>query len=275
MITKLQRVCLIKQSIPCLTFVRYRMNTRIPHTRPDTLRFMEEIALPIIPKKLPDPVETCYRNKLKQKIIYDQEDITLVREKEINRASFVIASEYDQFRARRFKEMLENSRILLLCQEISIVPPIRFTNIKMQFMKNGFEFFQFPRIVPHLALSNSPQYENLLPPILSFGFNTIYLFHRDANLSMTFKLLKKYRTNILLLGGLVDGRLYNRAGLEELVQLPTIDYFQGELLSVAQAPGSRILSLATHPARLLSQYLDTYVKSQTPTSSVAQQELKT
>lgn len=65
-----------------------------------------------------------------------------------------------------------------------------------------------------------------------------------------------------LLGGLVDGRLYNRAGLETLVQLPNIDHFQGELVSITQLPGSQTLSLANHPARLLSHYLDTYVKSQ-------------
>ena len=69
-------------------------------------------------------------------------------------------------------------------------------------------------------------------------------------------------TQIFPLGGLVDGRLYNRAGLENLSQLPSIDYFQGELLSITGAPGSRTLSLANHPARLLSHYLDSYVKSQ-------------
>ncbi len=67
---------------------------------------------------------------------------------------------------------------------------------------------------------------------------------------------------IFFSGGLVDGRLYNRAGLENLVQLPNIDYFQGELVSITQLPSSRTLSLANHPARLLSHYLDTYIKSQ-------------
>jgi len=131
-----------------------------------------------------------------------------------------------------------------------------------------------------LALANDIQYENFLPPILSFGFETIYLFHKENNLSLAFKLLKKYRNNLLLIGnqikqlfftqnfrfffvgGLVDGRLYNRIGLENLVQLPNIDHFQGELVSITQLPSSRTLSLANHPARLLSHYLDTYVKSQ-------------
>jgi len=245
------RVCHQAQSqFPSLTFVRYRMNTRIPHTRHDLLRFIEETALPLIPRKVPDPVEECYRYQIKQNIIEDTEDINL-------------ASQFDQFRARKFKEMLDESRQVLLCQEICIVPEIRFTNTKMQFLKNGFQFYKFPRIVPHLALSQSPEYENFLPPILSFGYDTVYLFHKDNNLSLTFKLLKKYRNNLLLIGGLVDKRLYNRAGLEELVQLPAIDYFQGQLVSIVQSPGSRTLSLAQHPARLLSQYLDSYAKSKT------------
>ena len=100
---------------------------------------------------------------------------------------------------------------------------------------------------------------------------------------MAFKLLKKYRNNLLLIGqknnrirlfsssdfvrflfegGLVDGRLYKRAGLEELVQLPSIDHFQGELVSITQLPTSRTLTLANHPARLLSHYLDTFIKSE-------------
>ena len=101
-----------------------------------------------------------------------------------------------------------------------------------------------------LALANDRHYENFLPPILSFGFETIYLSHPENNLPLAFKLLKKYRNNLLLIGkhpmrkcwtsasipffsrsgGLVDGRLYKRAGLEELVQLPSIDHFQGELV---------------------------------------------
>jgi hypothetical protein len=66
----------------------------------------------------------------------------------------------------------------------------------------------------------------------------------------------------LITGGLVDERLYNRSGLESLVELPNIDHFQGELLSITQLPSSRTLSLANHPARLLSQYLDSYIKTQ-------------
>jgi hypothetical protein len=68
--------------------------------------------------------------------------------------------------------------------------------------------------------------------------------------------------NFISLGGLVDGRLYNRLGLEDLVQLPNIDHFQGELVSITQLPSSRTLTLANHPAKLLSHYLDTYVKTQ-------------
>ncbi|CAF1162193.1 unnamed protein product [Rotaria sp. Silwood1] len=234
-------------TISCIRHLK--MNTRMPRSRPDLLRFMEDITLPVLEKPLPDPAEDCYREQIKNKILLDQEDIEL-------------ASEYDQFRARRFREMLESSRVVLLCQEVCIIPPIRYTIAKMQFMKNGFTFIKFPRIVPHLALANDTQYENFLPPILSFGFETIYLFHKENNLSLAFKLLKKYRNNLLLIGGLVDGRLYNRAGLENLVQLPNIDYFQGELVSITQLPSSRTLSLANHPARLLSHYLDTYVKSQ-------------
>ncbi|CAF0998103.1 unnamed protein product [Adineta ricciae] len=231
-------------TISCVRHLK--INTRIPRSRPDLLRFLEDIALPVLEKPLPDPVEDCYREHVKQKILLDQEDIEL-------------ASEYDQFRARRFREMLESSRTVLLCQEICIVPSIRYTIARMQFLKNGFQFMKFPRIVPHLALANNKQYENFLPPILSFGFETIYLFHKDNNLASAFKLLKKYRNNLLLIGGLVDGRLYNRAGLEALNQLPNIDYFQGELVSITQLPGSRTLSLANHPARLLSHYLDTYM----------------
>lgn len=234
-------------TVSCIRHLK--INTRQPPSRPDLLRFMEDVALPVLERPLPDPVEDCYREQIKNKILLDQEDIEL-------------ASEYDQFRARRFREMVESSRIVLLCQEVCIVPPIRFTIAKMQFMKNGFTFMKFPRIVPHLALANDHRYENFLPPILSFGFETIYLSHKDNSLPVAFKLLKKYRNNLLLIGGLVDGRLYNRAGLDALVQLPSIDHFQGELVSITQLPGSRTLSLANHPARLLSHYLDTYIKAQ-------------
>jgi hypothetical protein len=51
-----------------------------------------------------------------------------------------------------------------------------------------------------IALANDIRYENFLPPILSFGFETIYLFHQENNLSLAFKLLKKYRNNLLLIG---------------------------------------------------------------------------
>lgn len=43
------------------------------------LRFMEDVCLPVIEKPLPDPAEDCYREKLKNKILLDDEDIELVR----------------------------------------------------------------------------------------------------------------------------------------------------------------------------------------------------
>lgn len=57
------------------------MNTRRPRSRPDLLRFMEEIALPVLEKPLEDPVEDCYREQIKTKILLDQEDIELVKKK--------------------------------------------------------------------------------------------------------------------------------------------------------------------------------------------------
>jgi hypothetical protein len=64
--------------------------------------------------------------------------------------------------------------------------------MKKKFQKICFSF--------SLALANNVRYENFLPPILSFGFETIYLFHQENNLSLAFKLLKKYRNNLLLMG---------------------------------------------------------------------------
>ena len=54
------------------------MNTRVPHSRSDLLRFLEDISLPVLEKPLPDPAEDCYREQMKNKILLDQEDIQLV-----------------------------------------------------------------------------------------------------------------------------------------------------------------------------------------------------
>ena len=51
------------------------MNTRRPRSRPDLVRFMEDISMPILERPLPDPVEDCYREQMKTKILLDQEDI--------------------------------------------------------------------------------------------------------------------------------------------------------------------------------------------------------
>ena len=62
-----------------ITCIRHlKINTRRPRSRPDLLRFMEDIALPVLEKPLPDPVEDCYREQVKNKILLDQEDIELV-----------------------------------------------------------------------------------------------------------------------------------------------------------------------------------------------------
>jgi len=55
------------------------MNTRRPRSRPDLVRFMEDISMPILERPLPDPVEDCYREQMKTKILLDQEDIELVK----------------------------------------------------------------------------------------------------------------------------------------------------------------------------------------------------
>ncbi len=62
-----------------ISCVRYlKVNTRRPPSRPDLLRFMEDIALPVLEKPLPDPVEDCYREQIKNKILLNQEDIEFV-----------------------------------------------------------------------------------------------------------------------------------------------------------------------------------------------------
>jgi hypothetical protein len=62
-----------------------------------------------------------------------------------------------------------------------------------------------------IALANDIRYENFLPPILSFGFETIYLFHKENNLSLAFKLIKKYRNNLLLIGKIKTSEIsFNR-----------------------------------------------------------------
>lgn len=63
-------------TISCIRSLK--MNTRRPRSRPDLLRFMEDIAMPVLEKPLPDPVEDCYREQIKNKILLDQEDIQLV-----------------------------------------------------------------------------------------------------------------------------------------------------------------------------------------------------
>lgn len=40
---------------------------------------MEDISLPVLQRPLPDPVEDCYQEQIKNKILLDQEDIELVR----------------------------------------------------------------------------------------------------------------------------------------------------------------------------------------------------
>jgi hypothetical protein len=55
---------------------------------------MEDIALPVLEKPLPDPVEDCYREQIKTKILLDQEDIELVRTKSYKYSLLRILKKY-------------------------------------------------------------------------------------------------------------------------------------------------------------------------------------
>lgn len=70
----------------------------------------------------------------------------------------------------------------------------------------------------------------------------------------------KKNNNLILIGGIYDGKKLNKQDIEVLASMPSLDEIKSKLVAVIKTPAANIARLLQKPAALLTTVLDQYSK---------------
>ena len=105
------------------------------------------------------------------------------------------------------------------------------------------------------------KWENLF----RFWENNIYKFDQyivfgpnpDAKKLLT---LDKKIPEMLLFGAIIENRFLNKAQIQDMAKMPSIEQLHGELSGILQMPAQKTVSLLSRNQQALSMNLEQYVK---------------
>jgi large subunit ribosomal protein L10 len=66
-----------------------------------------------------------------------------------------------------------------------------------------------------------------------------------------------------VIGGCLDGKLLDKAGIDDLSKLPSLDELRARLIALIQTPASRLVTITQAPAAQLARVFGAYGKKQT------------
>ena len=135
----------------------------------------------------------------------------------------------------------------------------QMTSLRSELRNARGEYVVMKNTLARIALAGS-QYR-FIEPLLKG--TTGWVFCQGDSLSVV-KLVVKFATELeglTIKGGVFEGGFLDAAGIKELSQIPGRDQLMGQLLSVIQGCGARVVRIVSEPSRRLVRVLDEYQKS--------------
>ena len=108
-------------------------------------------------------------------------------------------------------------------------------------------------------IENNPKYQNLYPIISTGHGKNYYLFCDEQKLQKNLNLIRKM-PHLVLLGGMINERLYTRNGIQEYVKMPSLDDLRAQLVSSLNMQLASITTTLSTPISNLSQSLSQHAK---------------
>lgn len=192
--------------------------------------------------------------------IYIKEDFIApvcprLRRKLENTQTDDLVSDAEEFVYRGCERMFRENEMIAVCQLL----PCANNDLKsyrVQLNKSGMELKLYSNKFTRRAVSGT-RLENMLPWFQ--GFN-VYIVSEKPKVDKLLKTLRKI-PNILLMGGLIDGRLLSKDGFTAYSKLPPIEQARGELCTILNlAAGGRTSSLLESHQQTLTMNLDQLIR---------------
>lgn len=164
---------------------------------------------------------------------------------------------FEQILAQEFLEKIRNAKVVAVFHKNPMSAEDLFA-IRLQLHKIKLECLHFNNSIARLAFSGS-EFDALLKLYESDTLTVV----GEAPVAKLLKLEKKL-VGLVLLAGVVEGRLMSLADMKRYAALPSLDGARGQLLSILSAPAQKLSQNMTSHQRELSSALERYISDQTP-----------
>ncbi|XP_060070718.1 large ribosomal subunit protein uL10m-like [Ylistrum balloti] len=242
-LVKSTRVCLAPV---CRTWsqqvrMKHKFNSKKPwkNHRSHKYRIFQAVTQPLYVHE-DYPVQTCPRLERKKNLQENADDAM---------------SPAEEFIYRGCEHMFQENKMIIVCQVLPC-PAVEVAKAKGLLLKFGLKLKVYSNKYARMAVTGT-ELENMKP---WFQGRNVFLVSEEQNIAAVVKNLRKIPF-LLMLGGLVDGRLLTKEGIMTLSKLPPIEELRGELCSILNmAAGGRTLSLLDTHQQTLATNLDQLVK---------------
>lgn len=233
---------LLDTSVPLLQFQRFRgkINIQRPRKPHYDRALFNAVTKPVYNR--PSVTEQCSSK-------HNQLAVASVPSTQVKR----IENPYEQIIAKEVKNWFNNSKMIVIFHVNSISSEEMF-NARVQLFKQNIHMKAYNKKVMSQALVGT-QYETILP---LFDSRNGIVFSPEQNLKKMFKIVKKV-PQIMILAGIVEGRLLSKTDLVKYSELPSLDIARAQLAStLQQAAGSSLVTLLQANQTQLTAALDAY-----------------
>lgn len=179
---------------------------------------------------------------------------------------------YERIIAREVTNWFNSSKMVAIFHVNSISADDLF-NVRVQLFKQNMHLKAYSKHIMGQALLGT-QFESVLP---LFDSNNNIVFSPDQNLVKLLKTVKKI-PQMLLLAGIVEGRLMSKTQLQDYASLPSLDIARAQFAAVLQnAGGNSLVTLLQANQTALAAALDTHSTQQTtqPAADTTDETTKT
>ncbi|XP_068209583.1 large ribosomal subunit protein uL10m [Palaemon carinicauda] len=236
---------------PLLQTVRHR--TRKPNLRhPPIPHWRRAVILELSKPKYKDPLENV------PAICKNKE--AFLRKAEVKDNPFEIIL------AKEFFQKVEESNVLAVFHCNPMTAAELFAN-RVQLSKVGLFYHHCNNKIAELAFTNT-KYEAVLD---LYKTRNATFIGTEVNVPKLLKMMKRMR-GLVLLAGVVEGRLMSIRDMERYAALPPLPVLHGQLVGILQSPLQKLSQNLTYHQTELSAALGRYVSDQTKTPEKESQE---
>lgn len=232
--------------LPLLQTVRHR--TRIPNLRrPAIPHWRRAVILELTKPQYEDPLKDVPTSELCEK-----------RQRFLKK-DIVEVNQFEQILAKELLAKVEESNVIIVFHRNPMSEPELFAN-RIQLSKIGLYYHHCNNKIVKLAYTGT-KYEALLH---LYHSRTATFLGTEVKIPRLLRMMKKIR-GLVLMAGVVEGRLMSVTDLQRYAALPPLPALHGQLVGILNSPLQQLSQNLTYHQTELSGALGRYISDQTKT----------